>query len=63
MQRIKACEDKWDSWQVKCIQVGDLTEEWSRDMGKQQAQREQSELGSLEYGGTLAESEVIEFCW
>lgn len=59
MQRIKTCEDKWDSWQVKYIQFGDLTEEWSRDMGKQQSQWEQSEPGSLEHDGTLAEIEVV----
>lgn len=34
IQRITACEDKWDSWQVGNIHFGDLTEEWSRNMGK-----------------------------
>lgn len=36
IQRITACENKWDSWQVGYIQFGGLTEEWSRSMGKQQ---------------------------
>lgn len=62
-KKITVCLGKWDSWQVGHIQFGDLTEEKSKDMGKQQSQWEQSELNSQVYDGTLAGTEAVSFCW